>query len=80
MSKKDFSDRAFPSESDQYGPVLGMSLRDYFAAKAMQAMISNDRFMGRIESEPANKGIILGECMSHEAYGLADIMLAERAK
>jgi len=34
---KDHSEPAFPSTSHEYGPVLGLSIRDYFAAKAMQA-------------------------------------------
>lgn len=33
--------RAFPRPSDLYGHELGMSLRDYFAAKAMQAFNAN---------------------------------------
>lgn len=33
MSNEDESGPAFPSDSHQYGPVIGMSTRDYFAAK-----------------------------------------------
>lgn len=48
----------------------GMSLRDYFAAKAMQAMVAN------------NWPIIAedGDALAATAYKLADVMLAERAK
>lgn len=31
---------AFPSESAAYPECLGMTLRDYFAAKAMQALMT----------------------------------------
>lgn len=77
---KDNNEPAFPLASAADHQYCGMSLRDYFAAKVIQAMVANDRLIGRIESEPKNKGFILGECMASEAYTLADAMLAERAK
>ena len=43
----------------------GMTLRDYFAAKAMQAIISNPS-MGNVN-------------VAQMAYGIADTMLSERA-
>lgn len=42
----------------------GMTLRDYFAAKAMQAIISNPG-MGNVN-------------VAQMAYGIADTMLSER--
>ncbi len=42
----------------------GMSLRDYFAAKAMQALIASDRMTGCAEN----------------AYQIADAMLAARGE
>lgn len=62
---------AFPSEQHEtqegarnqtFDP--GMSLRDYFAAKAMQAIASGDF------DTFAN--------LAHDAYNIADAMLAER--
>lgn len=52
----------------------GMSLRDYFAAKAMQAAITGISNMSLEDAERA--------CLrtSHLAYVIADAMLAERAK
>lgn len=41
----------------------GMTLRDYFAAKAMQALIDNDGLFSEIPTQ---------------AYALADAMLKER--
>ena len=43
----------------------GMTLRDYFAAKAMQALIDNDGLFSEIPTQ---------------AYALADAMLAAREK
>jgi len=44
----------------------GMTLRDYFAAKAMQALIS----------EPSLKATM--DEFAHRAYQIADIMMEER--
>ena len=43
--------------------VTGMSLRDYFAAKAMQALIDNDGLFSEIPTQ---------------AYAIADAMLKAR--
>jgi hypothetical protein len=48
----------------------GMTLRDYFAAKAMQGMLAND-----IECGPEQVPIIVAS-----AYILADAMIQERSK
>lgn len=66
---KDHSEPAFPSNSHEYGPVLGISLRDYFAAKAMQGMLAAPH-------HPASDQFML----ARDAYCLADAMLEERAK
>jgi hypothetical protein len=57
---------AFPSSVDDGETVkymLGMSVRDYFAAKAMQALIDNDGLFSEIPTQ---------------AYALADAMLKAR--
>ena len=46
----------------------GMTLRDYFAAKAMQGLLSNPQV------------IIFNENRAEQAYELADAMLKERDK
>lgn len=79
---------AFPSsgvvlhDGRQQGAYEGMALRDYFAAKAMQAQLSN----------PANDAKALAAAMNNlglsdptaavcrVAYTIADAMLKERAK
>ena len=55
--------KAFPIPSSGY--QNGMDLRDYFAAKAMQAIITSDSY---------DDGIDVPEL----AYAMADAMLAER--
>ena len=54
---------AFPTE---YGAVSGMTLRDYFAAKAMQQM--------------AGGGHTTWADLATDAYAIADAMILERAK
>lgn len=74
---------AFP-QSESVGDVSithgGMSLRDYFAAKAMQAIVTNDEMIKRLDRSECYKGITSGICIAKEAYMLADFLLAERAK
>ena len=50
-------------------PVDGMTLRDYFAAKAMQALVGHED----IWDQPDN-------AIAKSAYALADAMLAQREK
>lgn len=49
----------------------GMTLRDYFAAKAMYGVISGQEHRG---SEP------IIEAVAEHAYNIADAMLAERSR
>lgn len=49
----------------------GMTLLDYFAAKAMQGMLSNAKF-------PDKSGVIDGDKVAVYAYVMAEAMLAER--
>ena len=65
---KDNSAPAFPSDSNEYGTVLGMSLRDYFAAKAMQGFNANPHY-----DEYSH------EDMAALCYMAADAMLAARS-
>lgn len=80
---KDTGGAAFPRPASEdphlrncdYEAQDGMTLRDYFAAKAMQSVILNIGY--DIKCEP---GATVAEVISHQAYSLADAMLAERAK
>lgn len=63
MNKNQKSGPAFPSITG----YMGMTLRDYFAAKAMQAIISR----------PDNQDIPIDD-VAADAYDLADAMLKVR--
>ena len=67
---KDTGGPAFPAvdanREEDYG-TRGMTLRDYFAAKAMQAMLTRDC-------------PICTASMANDAYIYADAMLAARVK
>lgn len=76
MNKND-GGSAFPFHhdyADGYETSDGMSLRDYFAAKAMQALLRVDTDNGRLRTR--------GDAIrtSLFAYDVADAMLAEREK
>ena len=65
--------KAFPNKGYQSDDFDGMSLRDYFAAKVMQAIITN--------SDQQSIGI--GEVdnwVGDYAYGVADAMMKARKR
>jgi hypothetical protein len=58
---------AFPG-TNEYGSVyVGMTLRDYFAAKAMQGLVENANWRGMPE-----------DALAKAAYNMADAMLEVR--
>ena len=64
---------AFPRSGHECQPQSGMTLRDYFASKALCGMLSDQRDGSYVNTrEP--------EQIAATAYKLADAMLAERAK
>jgi hypothetical protein len=66
---KDASEPAFPVSGSEYGGTgtfFGMSLRDYFAAKAMQ-------------SSEQRSNAVVPLLVAQRAYALADAMLAARS-
>jgi len=63
--------KAFPYNHHE-GMELGMDLRDYFAAKAMQSLI--------ISSVTAPGKIASTENISKCAYTIADVMMEARKK
>jgi hypothetical protein len=70
MSNTDTGGPAFPTTKplDYWGdPNQGMTLRDYFAAKAMQSMNSREDYV----DAPA-------DAIALDAYALADAMLKAR--
>ncbi|NMX65527.1 hypothetical protein [Pseudomonas sp. WS 5079] len=67
MEREETGGAAFPQSGfGQWAPECGLTLRDYFAAKAMQAMLTRD-------CPVCTKG------MAKDAYIYADAMLAARS-
>jgi hypothetical protein len=73
---------AFPSSGLEYTEKgkswaqAGMTLRDYFAAKAMQGLLANSN----LRNETLNQGGCLGGWLESSSYGFADAMLRARTK
>jgi hypothetical protein len=74
MSEINDGGAAFPidGEPGQYAPEFGMTLRDYFAAKALAAMI------GQPDKDPENCGKKAVPRLAQFAYEYADAMIAAR--
>ena len=71
--------KAFPKDEwDEINKVWrsmgGMDLRDYFAAKAMQAMLASEEFLVTTEADKAIK------CIAKGAYKCADAMMEARVE
>ena len=83
MSEQNNGGPAFPSKkldisSGEYFPVNGMTLRDYFAAKATSSDI--DRIMYEREKNCLTHMPVIYQAMSREEakYAYADAMLKAR--
>jgi hypothetical protein len=70
MDKTDDGGPAFPAQ-DANNWYIGMSLRDYFAAKALEGMHARDTY---------DPGQSTPEQRAHLCYIDADAMLRERVK
>ncbi len=67
------------SEPIDGGPVTGgISLRDYFAAKAMQSFVATINRATAEEAEDVGMSVVA--FTSRAAYIMADAMLAQRIK
>ena len=85
MSNKDDGGSAFPGTEIHFAHGVsqeysypGMSLRDYFAAKAMQGIISNTDAVNGLKLDPDRVGQKLKDAISQSAYRYADAMLEAR--
>ncbi|MBG7462467.1 hypothetical protein I5H11_19345 [Pseudomonas aeruginosa] len=75
---KDESPAAFPLGANEYGghgSQAGMTLRDYFAAKAMQAAITGAEGVGLLREDQRKAAWLKVAQLSYE---IADAMLAAR--
>lgn len=84
MNQLDDGGNAFPHTQDgwTHSDRGGMSLRDYFAAKAMQAIVAKLPVVDR-EGEfgkPVPDKNKYNADIANSAYWIADAMIAERAK
>ncbi|NNA99266.1 hypothetical protein [Pseudomonas gessardii] len=75
---KDNSEPAFPSDSNEFGAVLGMSLRDHFAAKAIAKIAPSFGEIGELATSGHEIEEILSLAAKY-AYEIADQMLAARS-
>ena len=75
MTDKKTCGPAFPPMHDPEKHAFGMTLRDYFAAKAMQGWLSS---FGPEDMHPSNVGTL--DVFSAQAYAVADAMLEARDK
>ena len=76
MSEKETGGPAFPTERNL---TQGMTLRDYFAAKAMATAYPKlyDMFMDDVFDDWISEGV---PALATEAYELADAMLKARTQ
>jgi hypothetical protein len=84
MSDKDTGGPAFPQAfnpgaSHAYAIDGGMTLRDYFAAKAMQSTILAAMTSSEV-ADALNAEARKAEAIAKMAFHFADALLAERAK
>ena len=75
---------AFPStlqyfpEDTNYEEAAGMTLRDYFAAKAMQALYQSQYEYEFTGTPRMPEHVALMDELAMDAYGIADAMLKAR--
>lgn len=79
MSKNNKTPLAFPysGEGDHTNYSTGMTLRDYFAAKAMQSLILDKHYQKLSKDSPADMHELF-ESLAAESYDIADAMLKVR--
>lgn len=74
MEREETGGAAFPQSGfGQWAPEGGATLRDYFAAKALQGLIAGAMSDGSIWDEES------ASMASQHAYAVADAMLAARS-
>ena len=58
----------------------GMTLRDYFAAKAMESLCVMPQFVSGLDKAAMNAGVPFKAALAQHCYEMADAMLAARQK
>ena len=75
--------KAFPTTKplDSWDdPNQGMDLRDYFAAKAMQAMITNESMVKSHHELSLSSDLMPMDYLVSESYEIADAMMKARGE
>jgi len=75
----DFRETIIQGKTIYENQNLGMDLRDYFAAKAMQSML-NEFYQGKSKKKSPYELLEQAELVSKNAYWFADKMINERKK
>ena len=78
MTERNTGGPAFPSDAPQN--FEGMTLRDYFAAKAMQSILRGYDVVNSFEDEEINDPEGMPTLIAQDAYVMADAMLKARGK
>lgn len=77
--KKPSNPSAFPQGYEGYlEPTSGMTLRDYFAAQAMTAILANQQLFLKVLESQEDKTIRSSDGIANNAYAIADSMLKHR--
>ena len=84
MKKTNTGGSAFPRAGNEWADMAwveapaegGMTLRDYFAAKAMQSIVLTEHYQ-KMET-PTFKYEYIGTALAEDAYRVADAMLKAR--
>lgn len=73
--------RAFPGRAwDEDGTEWihpGLTIREYFAAAALQGFLSNPKFYERVRRRADDLGVTTSEFVAQSCLGLADQMLSD---
>ena len=67
-----------PETCTQWRPFFGMSIRDYFAAAAMAAFISNESRVSAMAHATDGQEGIVDFAIALSAYNMADAMIEAR--
>lgn len=66
--------------SDDFAEGAGMTLRDYFAAKAMVAFMSSPRFLDGLDKMCVESKVDLADGFAATCYRYADAMLKAKER
>lgn len=78
MSDKAYPDMAFPSSG--YWPHAGLTMRDYFAAAALQGVLKDRENIRSLWKSAELEKMEVSEFIASRMYLIADAMLRERTK